>query len=340
MANYLSLEEAAQRLGISTERLVELRSRGDISGYRDGQSWKFKPEEVARMAAALAQGSDLELSLGAGDSELSLAPLEDSDVDLGAELKGLAGSGSGGSDVLGGLEAGRSGSTDPAAEKPSSGSLNLGGELELADDDDDDLMLGAAGSDIALAADSGISLSKSGSDSGLVLEEIAGELGSGSGVGLSGLDLADAVAASSSGSMVDFQADEEFQLSPSGGIDADEDSGSQVIELEDSSEFGDLDPMAGGLDPFGEGDVGADDGLGLGIGAEAPAAMVGRSSSEVPYTNLQVAGLLTILLVFCLNSLVLTDIIRNMWSWSGSESSLTGAFTDSILSGLGMSKRP
>jgi len=36
MADYLSLEDAAKKLGIPTERLVELRSQGEVRGFRDG----------------------------------------------------------------------------------------------------------------------------------------------------------------------------------------------------------------------------------------------------------------------------------------------------------------
>ncbi len=113
--------------------------------------------------------------------------------------------------------------------------MDLDGDLELADDDEDELVLGS-GSDIALATDSGINL-MSPSDSGLSLEDEPLDL---AGTGISGLDLATegsgvgsgAGSAAASGSLVDFQQDEEFQLSPSGGIEMDEDSGSQVIELE------------------------------------------------------------------------------------------------------------
>ena len=49
MANYVSLEEAAKILGISTDDLVEMRSKGEIFGYRDGASWKFKQEEIDRV---------------------------------------------------------------------------------------------------------------------------------------------------------------------------------------------------------------------------------------------------------------------------------------------------
>ncbi len=49
MSNYVPLDEAAKLLGVSPEELVEMRSRGEIFGYRDGASWKFKPEEIERV---------------------------------------------------------------------------------------------------------------------------------------------------------------------------------------------------------------------------------------------------------------------------------------------------
>ncbi len=52
-SNFVPLEEAAKRLGVSADELVEMRSRGDIFGYRDGGSWKFKPEEIERVRSEL-----------------------------------------------------------------------------------------------------------------------------------------------------------------------------------------------------------------------------------------------------------------------------------------------
>src|SRR5689334_16235282 len=49
MAKFVDLKEAAGILGVSTDELTEMRSRGDIFGYRDGSSWKFKIEEVERV---------------------------------------------------------------------------------------------------------------------------------------------------------------------------------------------------------------------------------------------------------------------------------------------------
>jgi len=48
---FVDLKEAAKILGVSAEELVEMRSRGEIFGYRDGASWKFKIEEVERVAS-------------------------------------------------------------------------------------------------------------------------------------------------------------------------------------------------------------------------------------------------------------------------------------------------
>jgi excisionase family DNA binding protein len=79
MANYVSLEEAAKILGVSTDALVEMRSKGQIFGYRDGASWKFKQEEIDRVV-------DERDDIAGGEDELSLG----SDVALGSDLR-LAG---------------------------------------------------------------------------------------------------------------------------------------------------------------------------------------------------------------------------------------------------------
>ena len=50
MAQLIQLDEAAQLLGMKPEELVELRSRGEIHGYRDGSTWKFKETELERFA--------------------------------------------------------------------------------------------------------------------------------------------------------------------------------------------------------------------------------------------------------------------------------------------------
>src|SRR4051794_17007836 len=46
---FVDLNEAAKMIGVTTESLVEMRSKGSIFGYRDGGSWKFKVDEVERV---------------------------------------------------------------------------------------------------------------------------------------------------------------------------------------------------------------------------------------------------------------------------------------------------
>src|SRR5262245_28117685 len=49
------LEEAAEQLGVSPDELNEMRQRQEIYGYRDGASWKFKPEDVEKLLAERAE---------------------------------------------------------------------------------------------------------------------------------------------------------------------------------------------------------------------------------------------------------------------------------------------
>jgi excisionase family DNA binding protein len=103
MSQFLSLEEAARRLGISTERMVDLRSEGKIRGFRDGSSWKFPENELDRLADELAndsgdynpyQGFDSEgdqdsddLSASAGGSGVLV-----DELDLGSSVGSRSGS--------------------------------------------------------------------------------------------------------------------------------------------------------------------------------------------------------------------------------------------------------
>ena len=427
-AQFITLEEAAKKLGINTDELVEMRSRGDIFGYRDGGSWKFKPEEIERVAAEMmgdaldedpagssilvseqdlgstgskhgstigsdiniagdaadpdsdvalvadpGSGSDVRLVAGKNsdeprlslddddDDELSLAGDDDdllagasgasSDIKFGtgpdSAIKLGSGTGAGsdvplnGSDAFdlglegSGILSGLSGKGSEIIKGDSDPSL----DLDLSDDNDDLVLSG--GSDLALGNDSGINL-MSPADSGISLEDEPLDLAAS---GISGLDLAsegsDAASGVGSGlgSAVNFQQDEEFQLSASGSIEADEDSGSQVIELEDSSEFGDAAvalPAADGFDAFGAADG---DGLDMGgaLGGATAGAAVSMGVPEVPYSTFQVMSLLGILLLMCMSGILVTDVVRNLWAWTDS-SDLTSGFTEMVLSAVGAKK--
>lgn len=62
---FVDLKDAAKMIGVTAEELVEMRSRGDIFGYRDGASWKFKMEEVERV---LAERAGSAVGSGAGSA--------------------------------------------------------------------------------------------------------------------------------------------------------------------------------------------------------------------------------------------------------------------------------
>lgn len=305
-------------------------------------------------------------------SELDLLSAEQQGSDLiSGDSEGLLGSSGLGSSLA----------SDALADSAMSGiddALADDDDLVIADDDDD-LVISSAGSDISVAGDSGINL-MSPSDSGLSLESEPLDL---AGSSISALDLGAELSeggssgsgvgpAEGSGSLVDFQADEEFQLSPSGiGLDADIESASQVIEIEDSGEavaevaeavdlggdvFGEPVPDDGAMAEGGfaaDGGQGDDGGFG---GAEAvaavaldgeseetvvvdPTASVAASgvapisSYEVPFTLLQCVTLMLILLALGLGGILMTDLVRNMWTYtepSPPVSSLTNWLIDSV----------
>lgn len=216
-------------------------------------------------------------------------------------------------------------------------------------DDDDDLVLGSAGSDISVAGDSGINL-MSPSDSGLSLESEPLDL---AGSSISALDLGAELSDGGSsgsgggaGSGVEFEADEEFQLSPSGvGLDADIESGSQVIEVEDSEALGEpvefAEPDALGGDVFAEdaegGEVLALDEEGEAVAIDDSGASVmpaAASAYEVPFTLLQCVTLMLILAVMAIGGMLVTDLVRNMWAYS-EPSAPVSSLTDSLIGLMG-----
>ena len=78
-SNFVDLDQAANMLGVTPEALVEMRSQGEIFGFRDGSSWKFKTDELERVA----QERGISLS-GSSEDDLSLVP--ESELDLGTRF--------------------------------------------------------------------------------------------------------------------------------------------------------------------------------------------------------------------------------------------------------------
>jgi len=86
MSNLIPLEDAAKMLGLSVDKLSEMRSNSEIFGYKDGTSWKFKMQELERVA------DEFELTLNPGaiggveadsdDEAAQVLDLDDDDFDL------------------------------------------------------------------------------------------------------------------------------------------------------------------------------------------------------------------------------------------------------------------
>jgi len=70
---YLSLEEAADILGLSTKDLIELRERQEIRGYADRGTWKFKEEDVAEFRRSRQADSNPDVPI-LGDDGLGEQP--------------------------------------------------------------------------------------------------------------------------------------------------------------------------------------------------------------------------------------------------------------------------
>jgi excisionase family DNA binding protein len=351
---------------LDLESELSLQAGSDLS-FASGEPDEDSGDELIGAdedSAMDVLGSDVDPA-GSQASSAGVSSLElMSDLDEPADLTG-----SRGADVLSELDLLGSEQSGSGVISGDSGSLlgsglgsgvgsGLGSSLGdvLADDDDlviadddDDLVISGAGSDISVAGDSGINL-MSPSDSGLSLESEPLDL---AGSSISALDLGQEMSeggSSGSGSMVDFQADEEFQLSPSGiSLEPDFESGSQVIEIEESEaigepiEFGDPGVAEGG-DVFGSEPeavevLGMDGGEVEGISVDEAAAVSaiggggGYNAYEVPFTIMQCVTLCMVLAVLSVGGMLVTDLMFNMWSYSETAAPVS-SLTDSLTAWL------
>jgi excisionase family DNA binding protein len=89
---FVSLDEAAGQLGISKDRLNELREDGKVRAYRDGTSWKFRADDVEKLIAEGipspdSSASDIALNLDDEPAPPSPSAAELSDLGLGSDLQ-------------------------------------------------------------------------------------------------------------------------------------------------------------------------------------------------------------------------------------------------------------
>jgi len=81
---YLSLEEAARHAGVSVEQLKQLRERGEIRGFSDGGTWKFKTDDVEELIRSRQADSNPDVPLLTDDVDLeadsSIIGMEEEDL--------------------------------------------------------------------------------------------------------------------------------------------------------------------------------------------------------------------------------------------------------------------
>lgn len=238
---YLDLEEAAKALGISADKLNDLRLRGKINSYRDGGTWKFKQEDLDRYMSDLADEGG---APGGDDEEQNLDSILLSEVELGGPTGNTS------STVIG-KSAAPDGESDIQLAKPGS-----------------DPKMAAPDSDVRLASDSALLKSGSGlsakfddldpldlelpspGGSGLTLDSKVGKLQPDADLSLDDQDLAlgeETIQLKSGssgrlgGSGLDLaaEADDDLVLGGSGlGSDVTLDAGSSGISLVDPGDSG------------------------------------------------------------------------------------------------------
>lgn len=291
--NYLSTEEVAKRLKITNAEVVAAVQTGKLRGFKDGQNYKFRDEDVRKYQEDLAASSSSGSGIGLDDYDLNSGSSDiNSTLDKDSSLF------SGDSDVTLSSASGLGSDSDVLSVSDSDTGLVLG-EVSASGSS----LLGE-GSGISLlgADDSGITLSDT-SDVLELGEDVLG--GSSVAAGLSG-----SLVASLTGTSI---VDEDFSLGANEGEDEDDDSGSQVIELAD-------DEPQDGVSP----DLFSSNGGGGGSSApQYPSAIDPALLAELenlrrpekPYSVWNLLGLIFCFIFLAVTMMFTIDLLRNMWSW-------------------------
>lgn len=80
------LDEAAKTLGVSPDELNTMRENRQIYGYRDGATWKFKPEDIDRLAQELAEATDQPSDSSSSAIPVDIVTDDDADRDSDDEI--------------------------------------------------------------------------------------------------------------------------------------------------------------------------------------------------------------------------------------------------------------
>ena len=163
---YLTLEAAAAQLGIKPEELIRLREKGDVRGFADRGTWKFKSEDIDELARRREPDSNPEVPMMSEDDESATSQptiitrgrvtRSDSDVRLVPDPK--AKSKLSGSSAELSIMGGDSDSDVRLADAPKKGlssdsDVQLIGPKGIKIDSDSDVVLSNSDSDVRLADD-------------------------------------------------------------------------------------------------------------------------------------------------------------------------------------------
>jgi len=159
----ISLEEAKKLLGKTEAELEEMRKKGDLRAFKDGPSWKFRKEDIDRLAGAAAAEKPAEgEAKAAGDTLMSIdadilfAEEEEVPADsaaetwIAADTEGVFPKGQGGEQARGVAEAMAAPETEPAplALSPETDESSLGAVLS-----EEELAGAEGGEEAAIAVD-------------------------------------------------------------------------------------------------------------------------------------------------------------------------------------------
>ncbi len=292
-----------------------------------------------------SSGSELDLSGSSSSSQLSL-DASSSDISLSAdsEKMDLAASDD---DMVIDVDALDG---DGVLEIDSSGlSLESASDIDLGGSDDSidldasatDIKVGGVDSDVTLGGDSGINLTQLG-DSGISLEGTPPELATGSDV--EALELGPAEVIDLDEAAIDLgdaaiTPDDDFLLTPVESQDQmDDDSGSQVIALDSDEISADEATMLEGFDAIEDVDevaVVEEEG----VETVAPLGLTGAvgvpAATEADYSIWHVVALGLCVTILAMGGMMITDLVRNMWSWNGTYA-LNSSLMEAIIGMLGM----
>jgi excisionase family DNA binding protein len=323
---FLTLEETARQLGVTADEVNRLVDRKKLFPMRDGATVKFKADDVERAARDLGDDASHSDDL-ALDLDLPAAGAAAEDLSIGDSLHGTesifsaeppAARGGSQTIVRGGADGGPGLALDGddlslesiiAASSPALGSGAAAGgsaavsglTIDLGDLDDP---AGGSGGLGSAAGASGAGAALSGAlDSGLSLEERDMQI--------SGIDVGGTSAIAGSGVSIAGDTSglggDAFEL---GGDTADDESASVVIATE---ETGDSSFFGAAIE--GEGSTFSEDVDSASV--VLTDALPGEYSFEMPFSGLQIAGLICCSLLLLAGGFVMFDLVRTIGSNEG-----------------------